>query len=442
METTLSSLLAFCIFLTLGIWVASRQQPEDRGLLIKLFTLGFLLRVAVAIGIYLYLNIRGNEGGFYPFPDPPFYRDDWYYDMIGREIVESWKAGQSYFLAAHENPGYFYTGGIIYFLFGPNTLIVKMANCFFGALTILYVYLLAKKLWDERIAKLSATLAVFFPGFLAISAFQWKDSIVTFLVTFSVWSITVLKNKISLWRIILLISSMTYAFLIRKQTGIFLSFLAVFYILIDFRKLRAKHIILTFLIFIIVGTIFNKVRAFGFFGMEYFSNFNETLFSYSERASGLVTSTGLRNDILIKLMSGNLLTMILFLPIAIVIALVVPVAIPGFMQSGHEISALGMWVWYLWIPFFVYGFIYSFKKKPIEISHILITIVYVIASLLATGLLASGPDRYRLQMMPFAMILVAQGMIGFKRKRELYLLFLIVIGIFILIYIFKKMQLG
>jgi len=157
METGLSLSLALLIFLTLGILIASRQAPEDRRLLIKFFVFAFLFRIAATVFIYLYLSINGHEGGFYPHPDLPFYRDDWVYDYIGGEIAQSWKAGQYYFLPSHHNPGYFYTVGITYFIFGNNSFIARIVNCFFSALTVLYVYLLAKELWGRKIAKLSAS---------------------------------------------------------------------------------------------------------------------------------------------------------------------------------------------------------------------------------------------------------------------------------------------
>jgi len=74
METALSLSLALLIFLTLGILIASRQQFEDRRLLIKFFVFAFLLRVIGTVFVYLYLSINGHEGGFYPHPDPPFPR--------------------------------------------------------------------------------------------------------------------------------------------------------------------------------------------------------------------------------------------------------------------------------------------------------------------------------------------------------------------------------
>jgi len=434
METTLSPLLASCIFITLGIWVASRQQLEDRGLLIRLFALGFLLRVAVAIGIYLYLSIQGHESGFFPHPDSPIYRDDWVYDDIGQGLAEGWRTGQSELLSPRHNPGYFYTVGITYFLFGHNPFIARIVNCFFSALTIIYVYLLAKEIWDRKVAKLSASLTLFFPGFLVISAFQWKDTIMTFLVVSGIWYITILKKKISLYRIILLMGIIIYAFLIRKQTGIFLGFLAVLYMLIDLRKIRFKHIAIAVLIFIAVGILFSELREFGFFGLEYFYNFEDTLSSYYGRVPSGDSSAGFVSTALIKFMGGNLLTKVVFLPISVGIMLIYPLPLPHLITYGSKIFVPGMLTWYFFIPFFIYGFIYSLKKKSAESSHLLLAIIYIIFSFLSTGMLASGLVRYRLQMMPFAMILIALGILNFKKWSRFYFLLLFSITIIAMLY--------
>ena len=434
MATNLSLLLAFLIFLTLGILIASRQQLEDRRLLIKFFVLGFLLRVAVAIGIYLYLSIQGHENGFFPHPDQPFYRDDWIYDSFGWEIAESWRTGQNYSLPSHQNPGYFYTGGIVYFLFGHNTFIVRIVNCFFSALTISYIYLLAKELWDRKVARVSASLALFFPSFFIISALQWKDTILTFLVTFCVWNITILKKKLSNHRIVLLMGAIIYAFLIRKQTGMFLAFLAILYMLIDLRRLKFKHIIIALLVFIAVGMFFNEVREFGFLGQDYLYNLEDTLYSYRERAFNRDVSAGLKGIVLVKMFGGNLLSRLALFPISVGMMLLHPIPLPHLVEYGSKIFIPGMWIWYLWFPFFTYGFIYTLKKKAVESSHIIITIIYVVVSFLATGMLASGLVRYRLQMMPFAMILIAVGMLNFKKWRVFYYMILLGILIIILIY--------
>ncbi|MBU0579775.1 MAG: glycosyltransferase family 39 protein, partial [Candidatus Margulisbacteria bacterium] len=379
----------------------------------------------------------------------PIYRDDWLYDKVGWEIAEAWRTGKDYFLQNEVlggidriNVGYYYTIGIIYSIFGHITFIARIVNCFFSGLTIIYVYLLAKTIFGSKIARLSALLVLCFPDFSVISALQWKDTILTFLGVFAIWNITLVKNKLSFFRTIFCIPIFVYAFSLRKQTGIFLGALASLYLLANIRRFRFKQFIIGFLFVIVIGIFFAKVQDFGFFGKDYFNIIGDRLVFFSERVESADASVsgGFFYKGLVKFLYGDLFTKMIFLPIGIIFILIYPLPLPHLLSYCQEIYLFGAWTWYFFIPFFIYGFFNSLKNTRTYI--ILLFVIYIIASFLLSGFNASGLVRYRLQMMPFALMLTALGMVNFRRWRSLYFKFMSLMFILFLLYIALKIAKG
>lgn len=109
-----------------------------------------------------------------------------------------------------------------YTLFGD--LGIKLTSPLFGSLSLILTFLIAKKLFNEKIAFYATLFLAFIPIHIYQSAIPLTDSITTFFALLSIF--LMLKNKP------LLSAVSTGLLLLAKQTGIFLLPLLVYFIYI------------------------------------------------------------------------------------------------------------------------------------------------------------------------------------------------------------------
>jgi 4-amino-4-deoxy-L-arabinose transferase-like glycosyltransferase len=72
-------------------------------------------------------------------------------------------------LTAYRAPGYVFFLAGLYKFFGPNDFIARLANILLGVLTCWETYLLALRLFDQRVALVAAGLIALFPSLIAWS---------------------------------------------------------------------------------------------------------------------------------------------------------------------------------------------------------------------------------------------------------------------------------
>lgn len=97
---------------------------------------------------------------------PTDWGDDWHYDRIARQILLEHALSDGWF-----PPGYplFLAG--IYAVFGPDLAAVRLLQAVIGAATCGIVYLLGRRLYDERVGVVAALLLAFYPPHLY---FTWR----------------------------------------------------------------------------------------------------------------------------------------------------------------------------------------------------------------------------------------------------------------------------
>jgi 4-amino-4-deoxy-L-arabinose transferase-like glycosyltransferase len=90
---------------------------------------------------------------------------------------------------AIREPGYPLLLAGLYCFTGPSYRASQVLNCAFGALTILLIFLLGQSVFGRRTAWLAAGIAAFYPQFLYYTATQERETFQTFLLTLTVWLI-------------------------------------------------------------------------------------------------------------------------------------------------------------------------------------------------------------------------------------------------------------
>lgn len=162
-------------------------DPTERRLLRRLLFYGFVVRVIVA----LLLDLAGFSSRL--APDEATYSDaGWRTALYWMDEVSlpDWR------MFSRQPLGYFYINAAFYYVFGHTDLPLKLVNALLGALTVRYVYLIARDLFQAAVARRSAIFAAFFPSLVLWSAVNIRDVWVIFLILFISWhSLRIVKGR-------------------------------------------------------------------------------------------------------------------------------------------------------------------------------------------------------------------------------------------------------
>lgn len=191
-----SSWVAMALFLLVGMVSVSILADERyyRGQLLKVFLVGYSLRVMAALLIYTFLNYQGLQG----FEG----NDDIFWDRMARLVLNvPWDYSMSAlrgFSFSYNLPGYILLNAVVYDLVGFNPLVVRLVNALLGALCPILAYRLITSLSNQRAALIAAWWIALFPTQILFSALQQKEMVLAFLTLLGLWSIVSLYSRPSL----------------------------------------------------------------------------------------------------------------------------------------------------------------------------------------------------------------------------------------------------
>ena len=167
------SALAVCLIASVPAIIILARQPEQRTFLMRLFLIALIVRIALAMVIFV-----GHMEEF-------FGGDANTYDIFGQSLVQSWHgdvyhAGKflSFTQSGASAWGMLYMVAAVYEVFGRNILAIQLLNAAIGASTAIVVYHVAQTLFSNtRVSKVAAVLVAFFPSLVLWSSQALKDSV-------------------------------------------------------------------------------------------------------------------------------------------------------------------------------------------------------------------------------------------------------------------------
>ncbi len=151
----------------------------------RLVVVGFLLRAALG----LVLHWTGYSRML--APDEQTYMED------GWAIAQYWSGdtvSKPWRYLSGQPVGYFQLNAFFFVLFGPTEVPIKIINALVGAITVRYVYLIARELSDAAAARRAAILACVLPSLVLWAAVNIRDVWVIFLLVFASWQGLQLQN--------------------------------------------------------------------------------------------------------------------------------------------------------------------------------------------------------------------------------------------------------
>jgi hypothetical protein len=193
---------------------------------IRLFLIAFAIRFAMAIVIYQFglVNVLGDEDS-----------SGW---RVGVLIMEKWQAdgvglvglpGALLQAFRDYHRGYFYLLALLFHVTGlPGRMPAAALNCFFGALTVIFAYRIARSLFPERVAERAGWLACFFPSLIVWSAQTLKEPIVILLETAALYGCVQLRRHGFRLRHIALCAAATLLLLPFRFYAMYITLAAVF----------------------------------------------------------------------------------------------------------------------------------------------------------------------------------------------------------------------
>jgi hypothetical protein len=165
------------------------MDSETRAALRRLFRRGLLIRMALAVFLYVFTD----EMLF--APDQNTYR------QLGESLARYWTGEIVVYpvrLLAGGPTGYVYIVAVLYWL-GMGALAAQLLNCLVGALTILIVFDLASRMTgDTAVALRSAAFVTYFPSLVLWSALNIRDAWIIILIALICRQALVLQEKVSL----------------------------------------------------------------------------------------------------------------------------------------------------------------------------------------------------------------------------------------------------
>src|SRR3970040_926512 len=120
---------------------------KDRNVLLFIFVFSFVLRL-----IYL-LEIQANPH-FYNLTLDPLYHDTWAKQIAGGD----WMGNQVFFGA----PFYPYFLAVLYKIFDHHLFLVRLIQHLIGCISMVLIFLVAKKIFDRKVAILASIIAATF----------------------------------------------------------------------------------------------------------------------------------------------------------------------------------------------------------------------------------------------------------------------------------------
>jgi len=401
------SIFVALILTMLGLLVVAMIKSPDRKYLTRLFAFAFFIRVIFVYIIYYYLIGVGGDGFAFT--------DDRTYDLNARIIAKALNKGQDGYdiFSWHQNPGYFYFNGWLYSLLGTDTFSSRVVNAFLSSLTVIFIFEIARNLFELKVAKIAGLLAAFMPSMIYWSALQFKDTSLIFVMVFASYLLVVKRNqRVTITSIVLMIGALALMWTLRKDyalpyIGIVFIWLILRYTGLEkwFNNLRKKGLSVVvggFMLIIGGGVIVGLSNSSA--GQIFLAKYDKVTGNnaeFVEKASA--AQIGFSRHLRINSVSD-----MYKLPFAVSFTTILP--LPSFSnlidgkRAGLALYSMANLAFVMLLPFVALGFVLT---KTVSLGDSIILRWFPLTVLVGVSIVFMGVLRYKEQLMPFFLIWAA-----------------------------------
>ena len=216
---------------------------------------GFIENKKISLFLIFFISVSIRILYFYHFNENPvfhFIHDT--SDAINFDAgAQNFASGDLLATSANDNysPLYKYFLGFIYILAGRNLPVVWGVQFFLGTITVLLVFLITSKLFNERAALISSTLYALYGPELMYEGILLRASFITFLGVLSLYLLIQLEEKSNLLEIV--ITGFAISLFIQSRPNVILVFALLFFVSFycTDRKNLKKYLSLSFIVLLL-----------------------------------------------------------------------------------------------------------------------------------------------------------------------------------------------
>ena len=394
-----TSAIAFApLLLAIGYsWFWFIAPTDDRQMLLRMFTSAVLIRfVASFVLEFLWSRFEGSSDGAAYGPHATAIAEAWHQIGLVRyaDVV----------VTPVGAPGYVYFAATLFWLFGANTLYLKLANGLFAALASIYTYKIGRHYFERRVGIFAGWLVALMPSMILWTSQNLKDSIVVFL---SVWIIWIASNslRVSLMRIPLLVGLVLILASIRAETALGLAIIISLTLLFQSSLHWFPRSIATLIAVTLLGLGLSST-GFGFLGQDYLQE-RLSFEAITDKRIANSTGTGTIESTTDTNSFGGFMA---YLPFAVTNFLLRPWPWEA-TKSLNQIMSIpeSLFLWYPLFGFALYGLGRIWQTHALKTTLLWI---YVIGATIAAAPQYGNYGtayRHRIQLWPIIFIFAAVG---------------------------------
>lgn len=397
--------------------------PEEIRYISNLFMVGALLRILLSVILYLLswpMHIHGRSVliGF-------FIGDGAGYSSNGLKIAQSWASGLPLArdkLIEQSMSGivgnYDFWNAIVYYFTGESPLCMFFINSFAGALTIVFVYLISREIFNREVAKMAAGFSAFWPSLVLWSTQNLKEPLSNLFTCMAIWAFFELFKKKNPFYAALLFVAILPLFKIRPHIILlFMASAGVSFFIFNFCKPERLVLGLTALLFLILAGIacWDYLMSKWFIVMtKILATHNYASLAEVMNVARIEKAEGAKTAFLVGFAHKSPISLFIFIPIGLLISFLAP--FPWQIGSISQIMALPeTLVFYALLPCTVAGLIFSVKRRWNKTFFIVWFIITGLAFLSISEGNIGTLFRHKSTLLHFILIFTSAGII-LKRK--------------------------
>lgn len=399
----------------------------------KLFWHSFFYRLIFVAIMYLLTYLLDPQS----FPFEINAGDSYYYHWAGIKIAEGIPGGDNLirlaliYFKGLPDVGFPIYIGIVYYIFGPYTLIIRLLNAVFGSITVIYISKITNGTFGEAQGRLAGIISMLMPAFLWFGGIHLKETVMIFLIVTIFYHTVniVIRGKTSIAAISIMVLFSFFLFFFRTFLAALVIFCVLAYFILNFTKRNINKGVL-FISFVIFVFIIGKLITLYGFDDSVYSALGASSNQFNLELTSSAKQRGISYD------------RALVAPFLLIGAAVTP--FPSLLDL--EERQLGIYVHFqnelvrnIMYFFAFLGIFYSLKDK-FRMSSLIILFGLGYIGILAVSAV-SFQDRFQLPALPFMIMFMSEGFCGSRRplvvKWLVYLAFL-----FIAIFLWNYFKMG
>lgn len=420
------SSLSYGLFLVLtaiilaGLVLWRISEEEDRHFIVTLFIAGLSLRIIIFSIFYIFSVSSGGAGEM--IPDSRLYllkavsiiRSYLYPGKEFPPLVEEGVGGSGYLfilIPFYLISGYDFSSPAGKYYFYPD----KLINCLIGTLSGIVIFYLTKEVFGKRTAKISSFFVVFYPTLVLWSMSNLREPTQIFLTSLALFYIVRLQKRQKITYLLLIITMALVLKTIRNYTFYLILLAAVMSYFINLKLSLIRKLFIIIATLGIITIFLNCTNRGRILKNEFFTEqsiadrillanagiLSQPGSNYMIYEDGLITDGKIDK---LKLTRGFLKGWLFFMLSPF------PWAITTKPQL---LTYPEMIIWYFMIPFVILGMLLSWRYRfKLTFALIFYVIVFTSAHALVEGNIGSTL-RHRDLILPIYFLFVAAGLVKF-----------------------------